>query len=540
MKSLFGLGKGHRSAAGAARSDEDGDDELVQVDGGTVAGDPRGLAAERPLGASERHGGGRTGGLGDAASMQDGRERRKKGERRERGLSDDMVGGGGGAAGSGAGASQSRGTGGDGGRPVAASSVNDFISKTKTQKRKGLKPSGPELIAYARYLGIDPVADHDLLWIAVEALEAPLPSTWSEHFDSNDRVFYYNASTRVSSWTHPLEHVYRETYTTIVNFRNSNMSSAERAAKLQGLQKECEEMDRNVHREISLWTEHQDEQGHRFYFNAQEKQSTWTDPRPAQCHLLYLKMKLVRVLSSCAGVGVAGAAAEASRLAPPSLAGTSPRGDLGGKRAKVGPGTEGSFAGLPREQGGIGSARGSESDGHSAALTGNDNECWGDAEDENHHRHHHKKKKEKKHKKRDFIESGDEEKKERSGLNQPSLLHSQSEPAVTGQNRSAAPPPEGMGMEGRTLGGSYPAVPLNFAEGESLNQVGRTRVKAGIRLAPLQPISGGQLSGDLSAPTAMEVSSGMHMSSSVPELKPLDKPRLGEGLKPLDGRQSLN
>merc|ERR1719269_327709 len=195
-------------------------------------------------------------------------------------------------------------------------SVNDFISKTKTRQKQGLKPSGPELIAYARYLGIDPVADHDLLWIAVEALEAPLPSDWTEHFDGNDRVFYYNATVRVSSWTHPLEHTYRETYKTIVNFRNSNMSSAERAAKLQGLQKECEEMDRNVHREISLWTEHQDEQGHRFYFNAQEKQSTWTDPRPAQCHLLYLKMKLVRVLSSCAGVtGVAAAGASLAAAA---------------------------------------------------------------------------------------------------------------------------------------------------------------------------------------------------------------------------------
>eukprot|EP00913_Durusdinium_trenchii_P004609 g4278.t1 len=53
-------------------------------------------------------------------------------------------------------------------RVQAGLSVNDFISKTKTQQRQGLKPSGPELIAYARYLGIDPVADHDLLWIAVE------------------------------------------------------------------------------------------------------------------------------------------------------------------------------------------------------------------------------------------------------------------------------------------------------------------------------------------------------------------------------------
>merc|ERR1712166_1203589 len=101
------------------------------------------------------------------------------------------------------------------------------------QQRHGVKPSGPELIAYARYLGIDPVADHDLLWIAVEALEAPLPSDWTEHFDSNDRVFYYNATMRVSSWTHPLEHIYRETYKTMVNFRNANMAAPERHDKLQ-------------------------------------------------------------------------------------------------------------------------------------------------------------------------------------------------------------------------------------------------------------------------------------------------------------------
>merc|ERR1711918_268187 len=129
-------------------------------------------------------------------------------------------------------------------------SVNDFISKTKSQQRQGLKPSGPELIAYARYLGIDPVADHDLLWIAVEALEAPLPSDWTEHFDSNDRVFYYNATMRVSSWTHPLEHIYRETYKTIVTFRNSNMTAQERQDKLHSLQMDVKQMELDVHKEI--------------------------------------------------------------------------------------------------------------------------------------------------------------------------------------------------------------------------------------------------------------------------------------------------
>merc|ERR1712039_39933 len=165
----------------------------------------------------------------------------------------------------------------------------------------GLKPSGPELIAYARYLGIDPVADHDLLWIAVEALEAPLPSEWTEHFDSNDRVFYYNATHRVSSWTHPLEITYRETYRTIVNFRNANMAAQERADNLHKLQKEVSEMETEVQKQIAQWTEHADEQGNRFYFNREERQSTWTDPRPAKCQILYLRMKMLRLLQSGSG-----------------------------------------------------------------------------------------------------------------------------------------------------------------------------------------------------------------------------------------------
>lgn len=531
---LFRFGKKDASAAKAGEEDT----EELQ----SAVADPRGIAGERPSGTSERRGAGRSleGELGPTASGQDGRERRKKSDRRERGASEDLTGGGG-ATGSGASASQASSAeprGGGGGMPVA-SSVNDFISKTKNQRRKGLKPSGPELIAYARYLGIDPVADHDLLWIAVEALEAPLPSTWSEHFDSNDRVFYYNASTRVSSWTHPLEHVYRETYTTIVNFRNSNLSVAERAEKLQKLQAECEQMETDVHREISLWTEHHDEQGHRFYFNAQEKQSTWTDPRPAQCHILYLKMKLVRVLSACAGVsGIAAAAAaqnstasqggEASRFAP-SISGASPRreresngggggaSDLGGKRAKVGSGSVEPVDQFPRRGlgalDGPGSAR-AESDAASA-LTGLD-EGWADAEDD---RNHHKRKKEKKHKKkREFADSGDERgAQERSNLN-----HSQSEPA--GMSKREAAPPPGSHDEARGMGGGpYPAVPHNFPEsGESLSSIGRARVKAGIRLQPLQPISGGP---SAAGPAATEASgvSGLYMSSSVPELKPLEK-----------------
>ena len=135
---------------------------------------------------------------------------------------------------------------------------------------------------YARYLGIDPALDHDLLWIAEEALEAPLPSEWTEHFDSSDRVYYYNETTKGTSLTHPLENLYRDAYKTIVHFRGA-MSPQDRVDELLKLQQECQQMEREV----------QDE-GNRI---------SYTDPvaRRAKRHILYLKMMTIQTLWQCPG-----------------------------------------------------------------------------------------------------------------------------------------------------------------------------------------------------------------------------------------------
>ena len=126
---------------------------------------------------------------------------------------------------------------------------------------------------YARYLGIDPAVDHDLLWIAEEALEAPLPSEWTEHFDSSDRVYYYNETTKGTSLTHPLENLYRDAYKTIVHFRGA-MSPQDRVDELLKLQQECQQMEREVGR------------------------ISFRDPvsRRAKRHILYLKMMTIQIM----------------------------------------------------------------------------------------------------------------------------------------------------------------------------------------------------------------------------------------------------
>jgi len=370
----------------------------------------------------------------------------------------------------------------------------------------------------------------------VEALEAPLPSDWTEHFDSNDRVFYYNATMRVSSWTHPLEHTYRETYKTIVNFRNSNMAPQERNERLHQLQHEVKQMEHDVHKEIAQWTEHTDEQGNRFYFNREERQSTWTDPRPAKCQILYLRMKMLRLLLSSAGgtPGFAESKADGlSRFAP--LSG-SDFDDPAFKRPKVGAGGGRSSEGTssrdvsvtrsprPLPLGNDGAWPGSQgaSDGEGTAMDGRtsspstprDSESGSD-------RKKKKKKKKKKNKRRDQGPPATPPPRPGGAQN---LRSSQSEPSVGGKPLPAGVDERGGGLGGMQAAPSGPnSLALPFDHSEGLSTVGRARVKASIRLEPIQAPQVGnsvpQLPGNPD-PSMERPAKGVRNSASVPALQP--------------------
>lgn len=203
--------------------------------------------------------------------------------------------------------SGSKGAGPEGrGGGKGALTVNEFVARTKRYRERGLEPTKPELIAYARYLGIDPITDGDLMWIADEALAAPLPSEWTEHHDSADRVFYYNVQSHASSWTHPLEQLHRDTYKSIVHFRSGDLSKEDQIVELERSKRKCDESERESIKELQAWSEHTDEGGQRFFYNRDKQVSVWTDPRPARCHSLYLQMKALRDMSKHCGQAVAG------------------------------------------------------------------------------------------------------------------------------------------------------------------------------------------------------------------------------------------
>merc|ERR1712151_1372259 len=145
----------------------------------------------------------------------------------------------------------------------------------------------------------------------------------------------------------------------------------ERSEDMAQLHQDIKQMEHDVHKEIAQWTEHTDEQGNRFYFNREERQSTWTDPRPAKCQILYLRMKMLRLLQSGSGATPGFSDNKSDGVSRFGALGGSEFDDPANKRPKVtdrGPGgSQGVFGDKPRmspdgAKGGADSDPGSDSD----------------------------------------------------------------------------------------------------------------------------------------------------------------------------------
>ena len=67
---------------------------------------------------------------------------------------------------------------------------------------------------HARYLGMDPSdKDHaELMWIAEEALTAPLPDDWEQGVTDDGTPYFYNVKTKESVWDHPLDAHYQKLF----------------------------------------------------------------------------------------------------------------------------------------------------------------------------------------------------------------------------------------------------------------------------------------------------------------------------------------
>jgi centrosomal protein CEP164 len=73
------------------------------------------------------------------------------------------------------------------------------------------EPSNEEIVDYAKYLGINPAVEKDLLYIAKEGLKAPLPSTWKPcKSPRQGTIYYYNVQNGETQKEHPCDDYYKE------------------------------------------------------------------------------------------------------------------------------------------------------------------------------------------------------------------------------------------------------------------------------------------------------------------------------------------
>eukprot|EP00933_Yihiella_yeosuensis_P031113 TRINITY_DN24657_c0_g1_i2.p1 TRINITY_DN24657_c0_g1~~TRINITY_DN24657_c0_g1_i2.p1 ORF type:complete len:804 (+),score=175.10 TRINITY_DN24657_c0_g1_i2:204-2615(+) len=142
-----------------------------------------------------------------------------------------------------------------------------------------------EMLAYVHSLGIDHVRESEMLWIAEEAFNAPLPPGWTEHIDNDGRTYFYQTSTRLSSWKHPLDEVFQD----IVGYWRRILAQG----GFWEIDDEIQEIEEKIRNDLSQWMELFDDTGNKFYYNRQTQQSCFDDPRHTAYHGLYTRLRMV-------------------------------------------------------------------------------------------------------------------------------------------------------------------------------------------------------------------------------------------------------
>ena len=110
-------------------------------------------------------------------------------------------GGGGGGGGGGA--------GNQGGSPTGESPSTHSRGPATDFNLSFIPGLNEQIVHMAEYLGIRVLTESHLMWVAVEAFNAPLPVGWGAHADGSGKIYFFNHSTRESRWDHPMDPHFR-------------------------------------------------------------------------------------------------------------------------------------------------------------------------------------------------------------------------------------------------------------------------------------------------------------------------------------------
>lgn len=133
-----------------------------------------------------------------------------------------------------------------------------------------------DLQEYAKSLGVHS-ADADLAWVVREAFEAPLPTSWTEHVDAEGRVYFFNQVSEESTWSHPMDVVYRELIAFISGVKaRTTPEDLERRA--HAVREHLMEVHGRALAQLDGWSGPYNSDTGQYYYNERLEQSTWVNP----------------------------------------------------------------------------------------------------------------------------------------------------------------------------------------------------------------------------------------------------------------------
>ena len=84
-----------------------------------------------------------------------------------------------------------------------------FEPQILEEEEDDFDPKTEDINQYCKIIGLDPVADPELVWIAKEGIMAKLPSDWKAVNQEGYGLYYFNFKTGQSIWEHPNDEYYR-------------------------------------------------------------------------------------------------------------------------------------------------------------------------------------------------------------------------------------------------------------------------------------------------------------------------------------------
>ena len=93
--------------------------------------------------------------------------------------------------------------------PAAAEAADSESVVVSDQIDPAYEPTPSEVTEYSEWLGMDLRSHRHLMWIAREALKAPLPEHWKLCQSPKGELFYFHFKTGASSWDHPSDPAFK-------------------------------------------------------------------------------------------------------------------------------------------------------------------------------------------------------------------------------------------------------------------------------------------------------------------------------------------